>query len=146
MTHQQLVDLLETYGADPDHWPRESRVEAEALVQHGDPAIAGALRQALALDVELSRYSVGPADAELARRIVASGPSSPWWQRIGRRHRLWISGAVLAGAGMGGVAAGAIGISLVAPLPGVATSVIGGGEESGVDTAFGEVGMNWSEQ
>ena len=146
MTPERFIDLIETYGAEPAHWPREWRVEAEALVQRGDPAIAEALKGALALDAELARYSVSPADTELVRRIVASGPSSRWWHRIGRRHRLWLSGAVLAGAGMSGVAAGAIGISLVAPLSSVAPSGIGSGEESGVDTAFGEVGVNWSER
>ena len=146
MTPERFVHLIETYGAEPARWPREWRGEAQALVRSGDPAIVQALKDALALDVELSRYLIDPADTGTVRRIVASAPSSPWWRRSSRGVRLWLSGALLAGAGMGGVAAGAIGISLIAPLPGVDASVPGGGEEPGVDTAFGEVGVNWSEK
>jgi hypothetical protein len=145
MTPERFLNLIEIYGAEPNHWPREDRAEAETLARSGDATVAEALKRARELDGQLSDFFVQAADEDLVRRILASAPMPPWW-RVSRRRRLWLSGAVLAGAGMSGIAAGAIGLSLLTPMAVVGTSLAGDGNESSVDTVFGEVRVNWGER
>ncbi|MDR5762016.1 hypothetical protein [Caballeronia sp. LZ035] len=143
MTPDRFRYLTEAYGASPERWPAGERDAALALLAGGDAEAHAALALARTLDGMLDAHAVaGPAPA-LVRRIIASAPTRParpsW-----RNPRLWFSGVGFVGVGAAGVAAGALLVSLLAPVP--AEHVHGGFEQSLSGTAFGGASSDWSDQ
>ncbi len=74
MTEEQFENMLDTYGANPQHWPDEIRTEAEALLNRSDHC-----RQLLAphraLDNLLDSYKAR-TPSSLHHRILENLPLS----------------------------------------------------------------------
>src|SRR5262245_13525280 len=97
MTLQQLQQLLDAYGANPERWPAEERATALALLAHSTAARAQR-NEAARLDALLDLAPVALPSAELAAQILAAAPAektqaeSPRNGRVrllraGRRHQ-----------------------------------------------------------
>ncbi|MDR5783983.1 hypothetical protein QCE63_31685 [Caballeronia sp. LZ065] len=143
MTPDRFRYLTEAYGASPERWPAGERDAALALLADGDDQAHAALDLARALDGMLDAHTVaGPAPA-LARRIIASAPIRPA-RASWRSPCLWFSGVGFVGVGAAGVAAGALLVSLLAPVP--SEHVHGGFEQSLSDTAFGGASLDGNDQ
>lgn len=116
MTPQRFADLADAYGSDPRRWPAAEREAAQALLALGAPRELEVLRQAAQLDRLLDKHRVGVPDPALVRRIIASAPTaSPdaFWAPLAG----WLSRAGFIGAGLAGIAAGILVMSLNGPLP-----------------------------
>mgnify|MGYP006277220007 CR=1 FL=1 len=81
MTEDRLINLIETYGGDPDHWPdqeAEAGRDALALARRlPSRALATALAEADAVDRALGRLEVPQASPGLTSRILAEAPRAP---------------------------------------------------------------------
>ncbi|MEB0045551.1 MULTISPECIES: hypothetical protein [unclassified Pseudomonas] len=116
MTPERFSHLVNAYGADLQRWPSAERVQAQALLGAGEPQVREALEQARWLDTLLDSHHVPAATPELVRRIVASAPQArapSFWGR----HREWLSSIGFVGAGLAGIAAGMLVMSISLPLP-----------------------------
>lgn len=119
MTHDEFVELVDTFGADRTRWPLLRRHRAEALLA-SDPALQRVLDEAAALDKILdaanpatsheidalldrvvAKATAGP---RLATSVPASQPASPDATRAQRaapqartdRRDAWRAGALMA--------------------------------------------------
>ena len=151
MTPERFRQLTEAYGALPDHWPQEERAAAQALLAQHDPQALAAIEEALQLDEYLESFAVPAPDTHLIRRIIASAPASTAPRRASsfwRQPRLWFSGAGLIGAGVAGIAAGAMAISLTGSPAGTATNTnaLGMIDQSYGGTVFSSTPPDWSDQ
>ena len=147
MTPERFRQLTEAYGALPDHWPQEERAAAQALLAQHDPQALAAIEEAL----QLESFAVPAPDTHLIRRIIASAPASTAPRRASsfwRQPRLWFSGAGLIGAGVAGIAAGAMAISLTGSPAGTATNTnaLGMVDQSYGGTVFSSTPPDWSDQ
>lgn len=112
MTPERLHALVDAYGVDAARWPAAERAAAQALA-----AEAGAhnvLQAAAQLDDWLAGHRVAAAQADLQARILAAAPP-PRGSR--RPWQAWLPSIGLAGAGMAGIAAGVLTVSLFAAVP-----------------------------
>jgi hypothetical protein len=151
MTPERFRQLTEAYGALPDHWPQEERAAAQALLAQHDPQALAAIEEALQLDEYLESFAVPAPDTHLIRQIIASAPASTAPRRASsflRQPRLWFSGAGLIGAGVAGIAAGAMAISLTGSPAGTATNTnaLGMVDQSYGGTVFSSTPPDWSDQ
>ena len=153
MTPERFRQLTEAYGALPDHWPQEERAAAQALLAQHDPQALAAIEEALQLDEYLESFAVPAPDTHLIRRIIASAPAAAAPRRASsfwRQPRLWFSGAGLIGAGVAGIAAGAMAISLTGSPAGTATNTnanaLGMIDQSYGGTVFSSTPPDWSDQ
>jgi hypothetical protein len=104
MTLQRLQELLDAYGANPEHWPANERPAAQALLERSDEARV--LRnEAARLDALLDLAPRWTPSAELQERVLAFAPTvnapttSQGWRslrllRVGRQPhapRAWRS-------------------------------------------------------
>ncbi|CAN7744026.1 hypothetical protein LJR029_005159 [Caballeronia sp. LjRoot29] len=150
MTPERFRRLTQAYGATPEHWPAAERAEAEALLAQRDPAALAALADAQALDHVLSRHSVAAPESELVRRILASAPAvqikPPRQQAAWKRPHWWISGAGLVGAGVAGIAAGVLAISLTGSIYNTPANPPSLFDQTGESTVFSSATADWSDQ
>ncbi|MBK5417341.1 hypothetical protein [Pseudomonas sp. TH31] len=115
MTPERFTHLADAYGADLQRWPASERAGAQALLAEGTPELLEALSQARWLDGLLDSHRVAAPTPELIRRIVASAPAAAppsFWGR----HPGWLSRIGFVGAGLAGIAAGMLVVSLGLPL------------------------------
>lgn len=145
MTPERFRHITEAYGASPERWPDDERDAALALVNASDPQALAALAEARALDGMLDAHAFAQPSPALARRIIESAPGKPE-RRLWRQPRIWFSGVGFLGAGAAGVAAGALLVSLLAPVPSPADNPHGWFEQSYSGTAFGGAPSDWSDQ
>lgn len=140
MTPERFEQLADAWGADLRRWPAQEQAAAHALMEQ--PAFAPAARAVLAraneLDTLLGSHAVAPPSAALASAVLAGlqacpglatapgQPSPHAWPQPRRTaparpvrasgHKPWHgwwSGASIAGAGLAGVAAGALAVALL---------------------------------
>jgi hypothetical protein len=64
---RRLIQVLESYGADPARWPQDEREVLRRLLFLGDPAIEEAVKTAQEMDSILARAPAPAVDAELSR-------------------------------------------------------------------------------
>lgn len=110
MTHERLLELIATYGAEPMGWPEDERDEARALLSANPGSYSQALNEARAIDGVLSIEEVPEPSAALTQSILAAAPSAPR-SRTGLLAGLaamlfpqglrWPAGAALASLAMG---------------------------------------------
>ena len=114
MTPERFTHLADAYGADLQRWPASERADARALLAEGRPELLEALDQARWLDGLLDSHQVAAPTPEFFRRIVASAPiaATSFWGR----HPGWLSRIGFIGAGLAGIAAGMLVVSLGLPL------------------------------
>ncbi|MFW0753910.1 hypothetical protein ACN1C3_04030 [Pseudomonas sp. H11T01] len=115
MTLERFSHLANVYGADLQRWPSTERAAAQVLLAGGDAEVLKVLHQARWLDNILDSHPVAAPTPDLVRRIVASAPlAAPpsFWTR----HARWLSRAGFVGAGLAGIAAGMLVVSLDLPL------------------------------
>lgn len=115
MTPERFTHLADAYGADLQRWPANERAGARALLAEGHPELIEALDQARWLDGLLDSHQVAAPTPALIRSIVASAPvaTPSFWGR----HPGWLSRMGFVGAGLAGIAAGMLTVSLSLPLP-----------------------------
>jgi len=115
MTPERFVHLADAYGADLKHWPTAEREDARALIERGDIAAINALQQAAWLDQKLDSHRAATPDPVLIRNVVASAfdaERTSFWSR----YADWLSRIGFIGAGIAGIAAGMLVVSLSLPL------------------------------
>lgn len=131
MTPERFTHLADAYGADLQRWPASERADAQALLAEGRPELLEALDQARWLDGLLDSHQVAAPTPELFRRIVASAPiaAPSFWGR----HPGWLSRLGFVGAGLAGIAAGMLVVSLGLPLPSASETLPSIFEQSDAD-------------
>ena len=138
MTPERFARIVDAYGADPRRWPDGERAAACAFVQAHPDEAQQRLAAAASLDAGLDADVVETASRALQRRIVASAPAPSRARTAkGRPARWWLSGAALAGAGVAGLAAGAMAMSLLMTM---SEHPAGYHEPSYLSTGFDETG------
>jgi len=147
MTPERFRRLTEVYGAMPEHWPEAERAAAQALIAQRDPASLAALADASALDMLLSAHGVAAPGNDLIRRIVESSPGGssakkPAW----KNPNWWLSGVGFVGAGVAGIAAGVLVISLTTSFSGAAAGQPSFFDQTGESTVFSTNTSDWSDQ
>lgn len=115
MTPERFAQLTDAYGGNLQRWPSAERSGAQALLDTGDRGALAALQRASWLDGQLDGYRLPAADPVLARRIAASA-SRPARESFWGRYGGWLSRAGFVGAGLAGLAAGMLVVSLSMPL------------------------------
>jgi len=90
---ERLRELLDAYGATPDHWPEAERDAAERLVARSADA-ATLAQEASALDRLLDAAAVEAPSAGLAARVLAAAPR----RRTRRARRVLVAAVPLAAA------------------------------------------------
>lgn len=114
MTSERFARIVDAYGADPRRWPADERAAACAFAQAHPREAQQWLAAAAAVDAGLAADLVEPVSRALQRRIVASAQGAGRAGLRGARPRFWwVPGAALAGAGIAGLAAGAMAMSLL---------------------------------
>jgi hypothetical protein len=116
MTPERFAQLADTYGADLKRWPVAEREDARAILESGDTAARSAYEQAAWLDRQLDSHRAALPDSWLIREVVASAFVT---ERLSFWHRYadWFSRLGFVGAGLAGIAAGMLVVSLGLPLP-----------------------------
>jgi ferric-dicitrate binding protein FerR (iron transport regulator) len=97
MTPERFDSLVAAYGGDARRWPAGERDAARAYAADHPEA----LRDAVALDALLASHVVGPADAGLISRILASRPAPVDWRRWGAGLGAGLAAACAAGVVFG---------------------------------------------
>jgi len=131
MTPERFTHLADAYGADLQRWPATERAGAQALLAEGNPELVEALNEARWLDGLLDSHKVLAPTPELIRRIVAAAPvaAPSFWGR----HPGWLSRLGFVGAGLAGIAAGMLVVSLSLPLPSASETLPSIFEQSDAD-------------
>lgn len=138
MTPQRFAQIVDAYGADPHRWPAGERAEALAFAQAHPGEARERLDAAAALDACLAADRVEPPGRALRRRVAAAARSPERGRSRGPRTVFWwLPGAALAGAGVAGLVAGAMAMSLLM-VPGEHGSAAH--EPSYLSTGFGTSG------
>ncbi len=125
---ETVVELLQTYGADPNRWPQDLRGPATTLLA-AQPALAAIAADECALDADIAGWPAHSSRAEARAAIVSLARVTP--QEIAPGHapsrqapRTWRRGLV----GASGLVAAGLAVALVAapnPIPAPATVVAG---------------------
>jgi len=103
MTPERLQQLIESYGAEVDRWPRSERDAARTLLER-TPDAQAQLRLERDLDVVLDRWPAPDPSALLARRIARQAGTVAQMRRpdaIGARRLLPQVAAMAAAAALG---------------------------------------------
>lgn len=110
MTIERVRELIQIYGAAPQHWPSDERETAEAfLTTHAD-LLADDLSEARALDALLETEHMPEPSLALTERILEAAPIAPARQNsilatlqavLFPRGVRWPAGAALASLTMG---------------------------------------------
>lgn len=74
MTDTRLIELIETWGADPAGWPEAEQAAGKALLAAHPERFADALGAARGLDDLLGALPDALPSAELTRAIIAAAP------------------------------------------------------------------------
>lgn len=85
MTEDRLIELIESWGADPSAFPEAERAAARALLATNPARFAAAIDEARALDAALARMPDILPSAALTEALVASAPKP---KRAGGGFRL----------------------------------------------------------
>lgn len=140
MTPERFTRLVEAYGATPARWPQALRDEAQTLLRRRPDSVSAALKAAADLDAALASHEVELPDAWLVHAVIASAPGqphlpsrAPGWQSV----RIWLSGLGVVGICAGGVAAGVLSMSLLAPTLAPMPDIASGFQTAGGSTVFG---------
>jgi hypothetical protein len=146
MTPERFHTLVAAYGADPRRWPSHERADALAWARAHRAEAETVLDEALELDAWLARDTIAPPTRAFFEQIVATAPSSePARRPAPKRRQLWWSGAAFAGAGLAGVLAGALAMSLL--MVGSAPPASSSAHESGyVSTMFDGSSADWGDE
>ena len=111
MTPVDLARLLDAFGTEPRHWPGESRLAAELLIET-DPAARALLHQAEARDRRVSALLTVPASerqtsSALIGRVIAhvAARRQEWVFHPGRRLAAAACALVVIGFVAGGLVA-----------------------------------------
>ena len=113
MTEARLRDIIASYGASPQRWPADERVQALALLARSDAAQTH-YDTAVRLDADLALLQPpDPSDA-LARRIAGLMPEAAVGSEIATHRRLSIRR--VAGIAASLILAFALGLVLPSPL------------------------------
>ncbi|UTV41811.1 hypothetical protein MYG64_35430 (plasmid) [Ensifer adhaerens] len=136
MTPERFKAIVEAYGAGSDRWPLAERADAEAFATENPGVAEPVLRLAAGLDALLGGSEFVPASLALVNRIRAAAsrkkhPSFRIWQGLG-----------LLGFGLSGALAGAVAVTVLAPL----ASPVDLGKDGYVLTAFGELSLASDEE
>ena len=115
MTPERFRDLANAYGGNVQRWPTSEQADAQALIDCHHATALDALHEARWLDTQLDSHCLAPAPAELVRRIIASGVP-PARRSFWSRHTDWLSRIGFVGAGLAGIAAGMLVVSLGLPV------------------------------
>ncbi len=75
MNVDRVLELIAAYGATPDGWPEEERVEAQALVAARPEAFKTALAEATALDVALANEDILEPSEHLFDQVLSAAPA-----------------------------------------------------------------------
>lgn len=127
MTFERLIEILDTYGADPARWPADERAAARAFAAK-DARAADALTEARRLDELLDTYDPG-ADASAARvrnaleKAIPHVPSATAIPFLAAWSP-WQRGAALAAVLMFGVATGMVTSAVSPPAAGNETDIV----------------------
>ena len=115
MTPDRFAALADAHGGAIERWPVDLRDAARAhLLLH--PQAGLVLQEAARLDAALESWTVpGPGAALAARTRMRIAPQRRLLRT--RRLRLWFSGFGAAGVLAGGLAAGALIVTLSQPAP-----------------------------
>ena len=103
MTPERLQQLIESYGAEVDRWPRSERDAARTLLER-TPDAQAQLRLERDLDVVLDRWPAPDPSALLARRIARQASTVAQMRRpdaIGARRLVPQVAAMAAAAALG---------------------------------------------
>lgn len=107
ITTARVLELIETYGAEPGAWPETERNAAQALIEAQPDEFSAALFDAQALDTMLASEHLPDPSPDLPARILASAPraqAKPFTHLLGAifpRGVRWPAGATLASLAMG---------------------------------------------
>ena len=111
MTSADLARLLDSFGTEPRHWPGESRLAAELLIE-ADPAARTLFHQAKARDRRVSALLTVPASerqtsSALIGRVIAhvAARRQEWVFHPGRRLAAAACALVVIGFVAGGLGA-----------------------------------------
>ena len=116
MTPERFQHLANAYGADIQRWPASEQAGAQVLMRSANPAVSDALRQARWLDGQLDSHLLAPVPGDLARRIAATAVRQPAPPSFWSRHLDWLPRIGFVGAGLAGIGAGMLVVSLGLPL------------------------------
>jgi hypothetical protein len=146
MTPERFHTLVAAYGADPRRWPSHEREDALAWARRHRTEAETVLEEALELDAWLAHDKIAPPTRALFERVVASAPSPARAPvRSSRRRQFWWSGAAFAGAGIAGVLAGALIMSMVL-IGSAPPSSSSSYESTYLGTGFGGSATDWSDE
>lgn len=111
MNAERFCQLAEIYGSNLQRWPVLERDGAQALLDSGSTVAARALQQASELDNALDAHLVPVADAALIRQIRQSA-TQPEPVSLRALYAGWLPRLGFIGAGVAGIAAGILVMSL----------------------------------
>lgn len=74
MTEDRLIELIETWGADPAAFPEADRAAARAMLAAQPARFAAALADASALDAAFAALPMATPSAALTGALIASAP------------------------------------------------------------------------
>lgn len=74
MTEDRLIELIATWGADPDAFPASERTAAKAMLAAQPDRFAAVMAEARALDAALSRIPEVTPSHTLTEALIASAP------------------------------------------------------------------------
>lgn len=106
MTDARLIELIETWGADPASWPEADRAAGKALLVAHPERFAETIAQARQLDLMLGALPEPEMPAALAQAIMDAAPRP---KRAGGSLSRWI-GLKTPWAPASGLAAAAVGL------------------------------------
>lgn len=86
MTDSRLLELIETWGADPRAWPADERGAAETLLRAHPERFAEPLAAAHALDAAIGSLPDLTPSPALTEAIIAAAPRP---RRAARDGRTW---------------------------------------------------------
>jgi hypothetical protein len=112
MDSKVFSDLVAAYGADPQRWPEDRRVEAMAYAETADGRRL--IAQAAPLDFALSAYRLRDPSAILNAKIMAQAKAQTTRRRWVVRYGL---GAGMIGISLAGALTGAVAVINLTPPP-----------------------------
>lgn len=112
MDSQIFSELVSAYGADPERWPQDRRVEAMVYAETEDGRRL--IAQAAGLDSVLSTYRLRDPSAILNAKIMAQARTQTTRRRWIVRYGL---GAGMIGISLAGALTGAVAVINLTPPP-----------------------------
>lgn len=118
MTEDRLIELIESWGADPDAFPETERAGAKALLAAQPLRFAAILAEARALDAAFAQLPDIHPSAALTGALIASAPKAA---RAGAAWRLPKFAPWAPASGFAALAAGLFMGLMVAPAANAAS-------------------------